>query len=98
MEQAFLRVELLLAGGPHKSIPALAADQVFVGQRYRHSRAPPAESYAGQSSVASASGGGGAAAPPPPPPPPPPAPRGRGSEPKSPPAPPFVPPRGKAGV
>src|SRR5712691_7785745 len=46
MEQALLRVKLLLAGGPHEGIPALAADQVLVGQRHRHSRAPPAESYA----------------------------------------------------
>src|SRR4029077_6287627 len=50
MEQALLRVELLLARGPHEGIAALAADQIFVGQRHRHSRAPPAESYAGQSS------------------------------------------------
>src|SRR4051812_39405516 len=54
MEQALLCVELLLPSSPHKRIAALAAHHVLVGQRHRHSRAPPAKSYAGASSAPSA--------------------------------------------
>src|SRR5438132_3934012 len=41
VEQALLRVELLLAGGPHESVAALPAGQGLVAQDHRHRRALP---------------------------------------------------------
>src|SRR3989441_5534173 len=40
VEQALLRVELLLAGGPDEAISALAAAEAFVGEGHRHLALP----------------------------------------------------------